>query len=57
MKGRLDLERHDDRTHQGMITRVPQRLLALTAAIWHNHHSEQSQPRTLVALRPPIPRT
>jgi len=49
MKGRLDLERHGERTHRGMITRVLQRLLALTAAIWHNHHSGQPQLRTLVA--------
>ena len=26
-----------------------QRLLALTAAIWHNHHSGQPRPRSLVA--------
>jgi len=49
MKGRLDLERHGERTHQGMIIRVLQRLPALTAAIWHYHHSGQPQLRTLVA--------
>src|SRR5262249_2263727 len=36
LKGQLDLERHGGRTHTGVATRVLQRLLALTAAIWHN---------------------
>jgi hypothetical protein len=35
--------------HQGVITRVLQRLLALTAAIWHNHHSGQPRLPSLVA--------
>jgi hypothetical protein len=38
-KGQLDLERHHGRTPGGVIVRVPQRLLALTAAIWHNQHT------------------
>ena len=49
LKGQLDLERHGGRTHQGVMTRVLQRLLALTAAIWHNHHSGQPRLRSLVA--------
>ena len=49
LKGRLDLERHGGRTHQGLMTRMLQRLLALTAAIWHNHHSGQPRLRSLVA--------
>ena len=39
LKGQLDLERHGGHTPGGVVTRVLQRLLALTAAIWHNHHS------------------
>ena len=49
LKGRLDLERHGGRTHQGLMTRMLPRLLALTAAIWHNHHSGQPRLRSLVA--------
>jgi hypothetical protein len=36
LKGQLDLEHHGGRTKAGVITRVLQRLLALTAVIWHN---------------------
>jgi hypothetical protein len=36
LKGQLDLERHGARTPAGVTVRVLQRLLALTAAIWHN---------------------
>jgi hypothetical protein len=36
LKGQLDLERHRGRTVDGVIVRILQRLLALTAAIWHN---------------------
>nr|WP_279580051.1 hypothetical protein [Fodinicola feengrottensis] len=35
-KNQLDLERHGSRTPNGVIVRVLQRVLALTAAIWHN---------------------
>jgi hypothetical protein len=35
-KGQLDLERHGGRTSVGVAVRVLQRILALTAAIWHN---------------------
>ena len=49
LKGQLDLERHGGHTPQGVVTRVLQRLLALTAAIWHNHHSQQPVLRSLVA--------
>ena len=35
-KGQLDLERHGGRTLAGVAVRVLQRILALTAAIWHN---------------------
>ena len=36
LKDQLDLERHAARTTAGVCARVAQRLLALTAAIWHN---------------------
>ncbi|MGH9096224.1 MAG: IS982 family transposase, partial [Acidimicrobiales bacterium] len=36
LKTHLDLERHGGRTPGGVMTRGLQRLLALTAAIWHN---------------------
>jgi hypothetical protein len=48
-KGQLDLERHGGRTPAGVIARVAQRLLALTAAIWHNDATGQPVPRSLLA--------
>jgi hypothetical protein len=48
-KGQLDLERHRGRTPNGVIVRVLQRLLALTAAIWHNEHTGQQIMRSLTA--------
>src|SRR6266511_3357471 len=48
-KGQLDLERHGGHTPAGVIVRVLQRILALTAAIWHNDHTRQPTPRSLVA--------
>ena len=35
-KGQLDLERHGGKTHAGVCARIAQRVLAMTAAIWHN---------------------
>ena len=49
LKGQLDLERHGGRTIQGVTARVLQRLLALTAAIWHNHKTGQPVLRSLIA--------
>jgi hypothetical protein len=49
LKGQLDLERHGGHTPAGVITRVLQRILALTAAIWHNDHTGQPVMRSLVA--------
>lgn len=49
LKGQLDLERHGGRTPAGVIVRVWQRLLALTAAIWHNHHIGAPVLRSLTA--------
>jgi hypothetical protein len=49
LKGQLDLERHGGHTPAGVLTRILQRILALTAAIWHNDHSGQPVMRSLVA--------
>jgi hypothetical protein len=48
-KGQLDLERHRGRTPGGVAVRVLQRILALTAAIWHNDHTGQTARRALTA--------
>ena len=49
LKGQLSLERHGGRTPTGVIIRVLQRLLAMTAAIWHNDHTDQPVRRSLTA--------
>ena len=49
LKGQLDLERHGGRTPAGVIVRVLQRILALTAAIWHNDHTAAPVHRSLTA--------
>ncbi|MBM7806441.1 hypothetical protein JOD57_002278 [Geodermatophilus bullaregiensis] len=49
LKGQLDLERHGGHTPAGVLIRVLQRLLALTAAIWHNDHIGQPVRRSLLA--------
>jgi Transposase DDE domain len=49
LKGQLDLERHGGHSPQGVIVRVLQRLLALTAAIWHNERCGEPVLRSLVA--------
>jgi hypothetical protein len=46
-KGQLDLERHGGRTPEGIIARVLARVLALTAAIWHNDKTGQPVMRSL----------
>jgi Transposase DDE domain len=48
-KGQLDLEQHGGHTPGGVIVRVLQRILALTAAIWHNDTTGQPVKRSLVA--------
>ena len=48
-KGQLDLERHGGQTPAGVITRILQRILALTAAIWHNDRTGQPVMRSLIA--------
>ncbi len=47
LKGQLDLERHGGRTVDGVTVRVLQRILALTAAIWHNDATGQPVMRSL----------
>ena len=49
LKGQLDLERHGGHTPPGVMTRILQRILALTAAIWHNDHAGQPVMRSLIA--------
>ena len=50
LKAQLDLERHGGRTRPGVCARILQRLLALTAAIWHNETSNHPGPaRSLLA--------
>lgn len=48
-KGQLDLEHHQGRTPAGVLIRVLQRILALTAAIWHNDRTGQLTRRSLTA--------
>ncbi len=50
LKAQLDLERHGARKPQGVAARICQRILALTAAIWHNETTNQPGPsRSLIA--------
>ncbi|CAL9666346.1 IS982 family transposase ISCef2 [Streptomyces sp. enrichment culture] len=46
-KGHLNLEQHRGRTPCGVITRVLQRILALTVVIWHNDATGQGTLRSL----------
>ncbi|HEV8528778.1 MAG TPA: IS982 family transposase [Actinomycetes bacterium] len=48
-KGQLDLERHGGKTPTGVCARIAQRVLALTAAIWHNDRLGLSVRRSLIA--------
>ncbi|MDQ3628016.1 MAG: IS982 family transposase, partial [Actinomycetota bacterium] len=49
LKGQLDLERHGGRTIAGVCTRIAQRVLAMTAAIWHNDQLGLTIRRSLTA--------
>ncbi len=49
LKGQLDLERHGGRTPEGIVVRVLARILALTAAIWHNDKMGLDVTRSLIA--------
>lgn len=48
-KDQLNLEGHGGHTLIGVAVRVYQRILALTAAIWHNDHCGLSTKRSLIA--------
>jgi hypothetical protein len=48
-KGQLDLERHGGKSPAGVAARVLCRILALTAAIWHNDKTGQPIKRSLTA--------
>ena len=49
LKGQLTLEQHGGRTLAGVYARVAARLLALTAAIWHNWRIDAPVKRSLIA--------
>uniref|UniRef100_UPI00357100E4 hypothetical protein n=1 Tax=Lentzea pudingi TaxID=1789439 RepID=UPI00357100E4 len=49
LKGQLDLELHGGRTIDGVTARIAPRVLALTAAIWHNRATGQPLTRSLIA--------
>jgi hypothetical protein len=50
LKGQLDLEQHGGRTFEGVAVRVAQRVLAMAAAIWHNHKTGAPVLRSLTAF-------
>lgn len=49
LKSSLTLEEHGGRTDLGIFTRVLTRVLALTAGIWFNDKTKQSEKRSLIA--------
>jgi hypothetical protein len=49
LKGQLDLERHGGKSPTGVAVRILSRILALTAAIWHNDKTGQPVKRSLIA--------
>jgi hypothetical protein len=49
LKGQLDLELHGGRSIDDVGARIGQRLLAMTAAIWHNRATGQPITRSLTA--------
>jgi transposase len=49
LKGQLSLEQHGARRHAGIYARVGQRLLAMSAAIWHNTLIGAPSKRSLIA--------
>jgi hypothetical protein len=49
LKSQLDIERHAARSFAGITARVLQRLLALTATIWHNEQNHKPTLRSLTA--------
>jgi hypothetical protein len=49
LKAQLDLEGHGGRTEDGILARILYRILALTAAIWHNDQTGHDVKRSLIA--------
>jgi hypothetical protein len=49
LKGQLSLEQHGARRHTGIYAGVGQRLLAMSAAIWHNTLIGAPSKRSLIA--------
>ena len=49
LKAQLDLEGHGGRTEDGVTVRILYRILALTAAVWHNDKTGQDVKRSLIA--------
>jgi len=49
LKTHLDIEHHHGHTPLGVITRVLSAILALTAVIWHNDHTNAPIARSLIA--------
>jgi DDE family transposase len=49
LKGQLDLEDHGGRSIAGVAIRIAQRVLAMTAAIWHNNATNSPISRSLIA--------
>jgi hypothetical protein len=49
LKGQLGLEDHGGRSCAGVAIRVAQRILAMAAAIWRNHHTSAPTTRSLTA--------
>jgi hypothetical protein len=45
----LDLERHGGHTPADVLVRILQRILALTAATWHNDHPGHPVKRSLLS--------
>lgn len=52
LKGQLDLEQHGGRTIEGVSVRVAQRVLTLTAAIWHSFQTGPGGQPLTDRLRP-----
>jgi hypothetical protein len=50
LKGQLGLEQHGGPTIEGVAVRVAQRILAMTAAIWHNHQIGAPITRSLISF-------
>ncbi|MEC3982579.1 hypothetical protein QMK34_45940 [Amycolatopsis sp. H20-H5] len=50
LTSQLGLETHGGRTPAGVVTRVAQRLLAMTTAIWHNWQTGVTSKRSVIAF-------